>query len=275
MLEDRVFRQWFYFRVSNVFIGRPIQFSIANASESTFTAGWPGYNVCASYDRKYWFRVPSDYSNGALSWSLDCKHGQVFFAYFAPYSQERHADLIASCVSSPQCTVRSLGKSLDGRDIDLVKMGHGSRKIWVTARQHPGEIMAEWFMEGLIEKLLNKDDPVSKKLLSEATIYMVPNINPDGSFRGHIRTNAFGANLNREWAPTGSYNAPTLERSPEIYYVLHESIKTGCDLFLDIHGDEEIPHNFLTSMMGNPRWGSRLERLEHMFKSYWTSVIQH
>ena len=87
-----------------------------------------------------------------------------------------------------------------------------------------------------------------------------------------MRTNATGANLNREWAPTGSYHAPTLERSPEAYYVLNETIKLGCDLFLDIHGDEAIPHNFLTSMMGNPRWGERLQRLETMIKTYWKSV---
>ncbi len=38
-------------------------------------------------------------------------------------------------------------------------------------------------------------------------------MNPDGTWRGHLRTNAAGANLNREW------DNPTLERSPEVYYV--------------------------------------------------------
>ena len=40
----------------------------------------------------------------------------------------------------------------------------------------------------------------------------VPNMNPDGTWRGHLRTNASGANLNREW------DQPTKERSPEVYY---------------------------------------------------------
>ena len=35
-------------------------------------------------------------------------------------------------------------------------------------------------------------------------------MNPDGSYRGHLRTNACGANLNREW------KTPTLEKSPEV-----------------------------------------------------------
>ena len=41
----------------------------------------------------------------------------------------------------------------------------------------------------------------------------VPNMNPDGTWRGHLRTNAAGANLNREW------DSPTPEHSPEVFYV--------------------------------------------------------
>ena len=38
-------------------------------------------------------------------------------------------------------------------------------------------------------------------------------MNPDGSWRGHLRTNATGANLNREWLE------PSKERSPEVLAV--------------------------------------------------------
>ena len=38
-------------------------------------------------------------------------------------------------------------------------------------------------------------------------------MNPDGSRRGHLRTNAVGANLNREW------HAPSAEKSPEVLCV--------------------------------------------------------
>ena len=36
------------------------------------------------------------------------------------------------------------------------------------------------------------------RLKELCTFYVVPNANPDGSVRGHLRTNASGANLNRE-----------------------------------------------------------------------------
>ena len=47
----------------------------------------------------------------------------------------------------------------------------------------------------------------------------MPNVNPDGSIRGHLRTNATGANLNREWQD------PTLERSPEVHTYFHSFIR--------------------------------------------------
>jgi murein tripeptide amidase MpaA len=69
--------------------------------------------------------------------------------------------------------------------------------------------------------------------------YIVPNMNPDGSVRGNLRTNAAGANLNREWM------TPSLERSPEVLCVKNKIHETGVDMFFDIHGDEALPYNFV------------------------------
>merc|ERR1719316_2225394 len=79
-------------------------------------------------------------------------------------------------------------------------------------------------------------------------------MNPDGALRGHLRTNAAGANLNREWAPTGDYAAPTLERSPEVYHTLAAMDATGVDFFADIHGDEALPFTFVSGGEGTAVW---------------------
>lgn len=49
--------------------------------------------------------------------------------------------------------------------------------------------------------------------------------------------------LGREWASTGDYKAPTLERSPEVYHVLREMDATGVDFFIDVHGGGTPPQN--------------------------------
>lgn len=75
------------------------------------------------------------------------------------------------------CSPPWQGESLDGHDIDLLRVGEdteGKRKIWVVARQHPGETMAEWFMEGLMRRLLDPADPTSRKLLRTCVFYCVP-----------------------------------------------------------------------------------------------------
>ena len=107
-------------------------------------------------------------------------------------------------------------------------------------------------------------DGLVRKLLCMYTFYIVPNMCPDGAVRGHLRTNRIGANLNREWASKGSYEAPTLQRSPEVYFVLGKMKQTGCDVFLDVHGDEGLPYNFL-AQPGVDNWGPRLESLHGAF----------
>ena len=130
-------------------------------------------------------------------------------------------DLVARCQVAPRCRQEILGRTLDGRDLDLLQIGEpgeGKRSCWVIARQHPGESMAEWLMEGLLARLLDDQDPVARELLNRAVFYAVPNMNPDGSTRGHLRTNACGANLNREW------------ETPTMYSMYIEPISSACSL---------------------------------------------
>mmetsp|Transcript_33560 Transcript_33560/g.77405 ORF Transcript_33560/g.77405 Transcript_33560/m.77405 type:complete len:106 (-) Transcript_33560:487-804(-) len=59
--------------------------------------------------------------------------------------------------------------------------------------------------------------------------------------------------------------APTLERSPEVYHVLREMDRTGVDFFVDVHGDEELPFVFLAGSEGCPNWSERLKGLHGAF----------
>jgi len=63
------------------------------------------------------------------------------------------------------------------------------------------------------------------------------------------------------------YEAPTLGRSPEVYAVLSRMDETGCDFFLDVHGDEDIPYVFFSGAEKTPTWGERLENLHGYFVS--------
>ncbi len=255
------FRQWFYFRVQGVAY-QNLGINFINVKESAYPEGWEDYAAMCSYDRLNWFRVPTRYENGILSVNHTPLANSVYYAYFEPYSYEQHLNLLGNSQSSGLCQIDDLGSTLQGRDINLLTIGNQAAsdlKIWIIARQHPGETMAEWFVEGLLGRLLDDQDPTSRALLDCATFYIVPNMNPDGSFLGNLRTNAAGANLNREWLD------PSLERSPEVYYVREKMQETDVDLFLDIHGDESIPYVFLSGNEGIPSFNTRLAQLQQQF----------
>ena len=253
--------QWFYFRLSGM---RDVscRLIIENAGECSYPKAWQDYRTAISYDREEWFRHPTEYTEGQLIIDIVPEQDAMWFAYFAPYSLERHADLIAESLGYERVTGHHLGLTVDGRDLDMLQFGTpgpDKRNLWFIARQHPGESMAEWWMEGFIDRLLDPDDPLSAVLLEKAVCYVVPNMNPDGSIRGHLRCNATGANLNREW------HEPTMERSPEVLLVRNAMDALGCDFCLDVHGDEELPYNFIAGAEGIAGWTPRLAALQAQF----------
>ncbi len=261
------FYQWFHFKLqadatTNTEHEEHI-IHIMNAGNAAYVEGWVDYQAVASYDRQYWFRVPTSYDGEKLTITVTPEYDSVYFAYFSPYSFERHQDLVHRAQMHSDCRLHVLGQTLDGRDLSLLKIGEegeGKRVIWLTARQHPGETMAQWFIEGFIERLLDEDDGVARTLLDKAVFYIVPNMNPDGSYRGHLRTNAVGTNLNREWL------SPSMERSPEVFLVREKMFETGVDMFLDVHGDEALPVNFLAGCEGVAAYDERHKALENKFK---------
>jgi murein tripeptide amidase MpaA len=256
-------RQWFYFRLQGA-AGRATTIRIVNAGQATYADGWPGYAAVASYDRVAWFRVPTSYDGKQLVIEHTPRHDSIYYAYFEPYSWERHLELLGRADASPLARVGDLGATVEGRDLNRVTIGTAGadkKVLWVIARQHPGETMAEWFVDGMIERLLDASDPVARSLLERAVLHIVPNMNPDGSVRGNLRTNAAGANLNREWM------APSQETSPEVFHVRAAMQATGIDGFLDVHGDEGLPYVFTDGNERLANYSPRMAALEQGFKA--------
>ncbi|PWB32405.1 hypothetical protein DCO48_13790 [Pseudomonas sp. SDI] len=255
--------QWFHFKASGLTLGQRHQFILENAGESSYNAAWDGYHAVASYDQQNWFRVPSQFDGKALSFSLQAREPQVWFAYFEPYPRARHNQLIERAVGLPNVELLATGRSVEGRDIQLLRAGDGAagkRKLWIIAQQHPGEHMAEWFMEGVIDRLQHNDAGV-QALLAKADLYLIPNMNPDGAFRGHLRTNFKGKDLNRAWQDA------SIDSTPEVFFAKQQMKLHGVDLFLDAHGDEEIPHVFTAACEGNPSYTPRIAGLEQRFRA--------
>lgn len=256
------FFQWFYYRVEGPEGLRVMTFE--NAAKASYVDGWKDYHACASYDLEEWFRVPSRYENGKLVVEHEAKGPVCYYAYFAPYTADDAMRFTAKMAQKKSVAWLPLGYSVNGRPIDCLRFGEpaeAKKKIWVIARQHPGESMGSFFAEGFCETLADEDHNMAQQLLHHATVYVVPIMNPDGVARGHLRTNAAGTDLNRAW------ESPSKEASPEVLCVLNKMDEIGCDMFLDAHGDEAIANNFIAGSEGIPSWSPRLAELLSTFKN--------
>ena len=256
-----------------------VRYVLANAGKVSYPEAWPDTTVCYTTTEDYqnvdeeWRRnLTTRYVGEELVWehTHTVDKPTVYFSYFPPYTYKRHCEFIQECQAVANAKVSVLGQSKDGNDLHYISVGSGPLQAWVIHRQHPGETMAEHYAEGLVRRLLcmkgsnneKDDDTVVEKLLNDYTFHIIPCMCPDGAIRGHLRTNGVGANLNREWATVHEhYPAPTMERSPEVYLVWQKMVETGVDFFLDVHGDEELPYNFISGAEHVPTWGPRMQAL--------------
>jgi murein tripeptide amidase MpaA len=258
--------QWFFFQLCDV-RGEACMITLENAGDMSYPAGFEDYRVAVSTDLEHWFRIPTQFDGKALRWRHTPTTDAVYFAYFAPYPFDRHQRLIGRALASPGVTAEVLCTTPDGHPLTLLTLGAPAagpaaekKSCWIIARQHPGETMAEWWVEGFLKRMTDPEDPVARALLERAVLYLVPSMNPDGGVRGHLRCNARGMNLNRAWKD------PDEADSPEVYFTRRRMHETGVDFFLDVHGDEALPYNFIAGADGVPSWTADMDRDLQAFK---------
>ncbi|TVS11677.1 MAG: hypothetical protein EA419_07505 [Wenzhouxiangella sp.] len=260
--------QWFFFQLCDA-AGQPCRIVIENAGKTSYPDGFRDYRAVCSGDRIEWQRVPTSFDGERLVIEHTPETDSVYYAYFAPYSLERHEQLIADALTSAQVRAESLCTTPDGHPHTLLTIGDpqpGRKSLWITARQHPGETMAEWWVEGFLDRLLDEHDPVARAVLDQCVVYLVPNMCIDGSVRGHLRCNAHGRNLNREWRD------PSPEASPEVYYVVKRMAQTGVDFSLDVHGDEVLPYNFIAGPESVASWDADRQAELDRFKQLLVTI---
>jgi hypothetical protein len=102
---------------------------------------------------------------------------------------ERSADLFH---------IESVGQSVEGREIDLVTVGQGPRRVLLWSQMHGDEPTATAALFDIFEYVdRHRNDDNVRRLLSSLTLYVIPMLNPDGAERFQ-RRNAQGIDVNRD-----------------------------------------------------------------------------
>ena len=113
----------------------------------------------------------------------------------------------------------------------------------IIARQHPGESVSSYIMEGVIKYLIS--DKKEAEILRQKYIFkIIPMVNPDGVIYGNFRCNLSGVDLNRKWFNTNRIIHPT---PYAIKNILRAILNNGyeIDIFFDLHGHSKKQGAFM------------------------------
>ena len=240
---------WYYFRID----GAPdseltIDFTDI-VGEYNFRPGaqaiTPDTPPVYSYDNQHWTHAPKqNWTAVASSMRLRIRPRQprLWIAHVPPYTTQHLARLLESIKGVPDLEHQVIGKSVQGRDIPLLTItspgGDPQQKkvVWLMFRQHSWEAGSSWVGEGAIRFLLSSD-PVAARIRRETIFKILPMQDPDGVFRGGVRFNAYGYDLNRNWDSNDPVKMPEITAARNTILDWVDQGKR-IDFFLSLHNDE-------------------------------------
>jgi len=245
-------RQWFYFAIEGA-QGRTLTLQLLETQATSVPSHFDRCRPVVSNDGgKTWSRIDKpglhDRERNVFSFEVKVDSPRFLVAYHYPYTYTEACRKIATWSTHRNVTTLSIGRSVDGRDIELLRVtdgsatGVGKHGAWICARQHSAESPASFMLEGFMDFVLSADNR-AEVLRLHSVLSVVPMINPDGVFRGHYRLNSKGVNLNRVW------HSPSAETSPEIQAVT-QAIATSTrygnpfDVFIDFHADSSAHEHY-------------------------------
>jgi len=122
--------------------------------------------------------------------------------------------------------VEEVGRSVQGRPIHLLTLGHGPRPVLLWSQMHGDEPSATPALLDVAAYLLEADEADTAAILDRFTLRLVPMLNPDGAER-YARRNAQAIDINRDAlklaTPEGRLLKGLRDRfRPELGFNLHD-----------------------------------------------------
>lgn len=131
----------------------------------------------------------------------------------------KYEDLMSILVRhSTQIAMETAGQSLEGRKINLLRLGGGEIKVFLWSQMHGDETTGTMALMDLLNFLqLPEFSSLAASILSCCTLYIMPMVNPDGADR-FTRRNAQQIDINRDYLAAQSPEAKILKAT-------HDAIK--------------------------------------------------
>jgi hypothetical protein len=130
--------------------------------------------------------------------------------------------------------------------------------IFITGRIHSGETVSSYVVQGLIDFLVNLNNPISKYLRDKFIFKIIPMLNVDGVIYGNYRLNLLGKDMNRLWMPSLASSPDECDQSSLYINSIISMIKKTINcrnifFYCDFHGHSGKQNFFL---YGCPKEGN-------------------
>jgi hypothetical protein len=157
--------------------------------------------VVISEDGTTWRSVPTQSpEKGRVRLTVEMPGPVLYVARVEPYRISDLDRLLESIAADPHVDISKIGKTVEGRELEIVRIGNPQApyRVFLRARAHPWEPGGNWVVQGLIRRLL-RGDADARQFLETYCVYVMPMANKDGVARGRTRFNLRGKDLNRNW----------------------------------------------------------------------------
>lgn len=163
---------------------------------------------------------------------------RLFVARLEPYRISDLDRFLADIRPRPQVAVENIGRTVEGRELEIVRVGDPAvpHRVFIRARAHPWESGGNWVVRGLIRRLLTDDADV-KRFLGRYCLFVLPMANKDGVARGRTRFNSAGWDLNRAWDKPAPADLAPENHALERWLATMTARGQRPDLGLDLHND--------------------------------------
>ena len=204
---------------------------------------------------------------------------RLFVARVEPYRLSDLEKWLATLRTNPLVAIAPIGKTVEGRELEIVRIGDPEApfRVFVRARAHPWEAGGNWVVDGLVNRLLRTDDD-AVRFRKRYCLYVLPMANKDGVARGRTRFNLRGKDLNRNWdRPADGELAPE-NRALETW--LETMIRKGQrpDLALELHNDGNGQvHVSQPPLLDGGKYLGRMKRFEDLLRkhTWFTEGVSH
>ena len=194
----------------------------------------------------------------------------LYVARVEPYRISDLDNLIKEIRKHELVEITTIGRTVGGRDLEIVRVGDPEAKhhVFLRARAHPWEAGSSWVAEGMIRCLLRKDAEAAK-FLKRYCVWILPMANKDGVALGRTRFNLRGKDLNRNWDKPAD-----LELAPENHALekwLERQIAAGRkpELALELHNDGNGKLHISRPPVANlEEYLRRMERFEQLLRKH-------